>query len=49
MEQYQYRSRFDNFLVDLCVGPAEEINQQMFDGEPVMVQLRRGELSRPVK
>ena len=48
MEQYQYCSRFDNFLVDLCIGPAEEINQQMFDGEPVFTYKRGATIAAEV-
>ena len=35
MIKLQYESKFDGFLVDLRVGPAEELNQAMFGGEPV--------------
>ena len=35
MIELQYESKFDGFLVDLRVGPAEELNQTMFGGDPV--------------
>ena len=35
MIELQYESNFDGFLVDLRIGPAEELNQVMFGGEPV--------------
>ena len=35
MIELQYESKFDGFLVDLRIGPAEELNQVMFGGEPV--------------
>ena len=35
MIELQYESKFDGFLVDLRVGPAEELNKVMFGGEPV--------------
>ena len=35
MQHFQYASQFDNFLVDLCIGPAEEINRRLFGGDPV--------------
>ena len=35
MIKLQYESKFDGFLVDLRVCPAEELNQAMFGGEPV--------------
>ena len=35
MIELQYESKFDRFLVDLRVGPAEELNQAMFGGDPV--------------
>ena len=48
MEQYQYGSRFDNFLVDLCIGPAEEINKQLFGGDPVFTYKRGATISADV-
>ena len=35
MIELQYESKFDGFLVDLRIGPAEELNQAMFGGEGV--------------
>ena len=35
MIEMQYESKFDGFLVDLRVGPAEELNEAMFGGGPV--------------
>ena len=35
MIELQYQSKFDGFLVDLRIGPAEEVNNTMFGGEPV--------------
>ena len=35
MIELQYESKFDGLLVDLRIGPAEELNQAMFCGEPV--------------
>ena len=35
MIELQYESKFDGFLVDLRIGPAEELHQAMFGGEPV--------------
>ena len=35
MIELQYESKFDGFLVDFRIGPAEELNQAMFGGEPV--------------
>ena len=35
MIELQYESKFDGFLVDLRIGPTEELNQAMFGGEPV--------------
>ena len=37
MIELQYESKFDGFLVDLRIGPAEELNQAMFGGEPVLL------------
>ena len=36
----QYESKFDGFLVDLRVGPAEELNNAMFGGEEVFTYKR---------
>jgi hypothetical protein len=38
MIELQYESKFDGFLVDLRIGPAEELNQVMFGGEPVFAR-----------
>jgi hypothetical protein len=35
MIELQYQSKFDGFLVDLRMGPAEEVNKAIFGGEPV--------------
>ena len=35
MIELQYQSEFDGFLVDLRIGPAEEVNKAIFGGEPV--------------
>ena len=35
MIKLQYASNFDGFLVDFRVGPADELNNEMFGGEPV--------------
>ena len=35
MVELQYQSKFDGFLVDLRIGPAEEVNNAKFGGEPV--------------
>ena len=40
MIEVQYESKFDGFLVDLRVGPAEELNEAMFGGEPVFTYKR---------
>ena len=40
MIELQYESKFDGFLVDFRVGPAEELNQAMFGGEPVFTYKR---------
>ena len=37
MIELQYESKFDGFLVDLRVGPAEELNEAMFGGEQVFM------------
>ena len=33
--ELQYESKFDGFLVDLRIGPAEVLNRVMFGGNPV--------------
>ena len=45
MTELQYESNFDGFLVDLRVGPAEELNQAMFGGEPVFSYKRGATVS----
>ena len=35
MIELQYQSKFDGFLVDLRIGPAEEVNKAIFGVEPV--------------
>ena len=35
MIEMQYESKFDGFLVDLRIGPTEELNNAMFGGEEV--------------
>ena len=45
MIELQYESKFDGFLVDLRVGPAEELNQTMFGGEPVFTYKRGATIS----
>jgi hypothetical protein len=35
MIELQYQSKFDGFLMDLRIGPAEEVNNAMLGGEPV--------------
>ena len=45
MIELQYESKFDGFLVDLRVGPAEELNQAMFGGEPVFTYTRGATVS----
>lgn len=45
MIELQYESKFDGFLVDLRVGPAEELNQAMFGGEPVFTYKRGATVS----
>jgi hypothetical protein len=35
MIELQYQSKFDGFLVDLRIGPAEEVNKAIFGGESV--------------
>ena len=43
--ELQYESKFDGFLVDLRIGPAEELNQAMFGGEPVFTYKRGATVS----
>lgn len=45
MIELQYESKFDGFLVDLRIGPAEELNQVMFGGEPVFTYKRGATVS----
>ena len=45
MIELQYESKFDRFLVDLRIGPAEELNQMMFGGEPVFTYKRGATVS----
>ena len=45
MIELQYESKFDRFLVDLRIGPAEELNQAMFGGEPVFTYKRGATVS----
>ena len=45
MIELQYESKFDGFLVDLRVCPAEELNQAMFGGEPVFTYKRGATVS----
>ena len=45
MIELQYESKFDGFLVDLRIGPAEELNQAMFGGEPVFTYKRGATVS----
>ena len=45
MIKLQYESKFDGFLVDLRVCPAEELNQAMFGGEPVFTYKRGATVS----
>ena len=45
MLEIQYESKFDGFLVDLRVGPAEELNRVMFGGEPVFTYKRGATVS----
>ena len=45
MIELQYESNFDGFLVDLRIGPAEELNQAMFGGEPVFTYKRGATVS----
>ena len=40
MIELQYESKFDGFLVDLRIGPAEELNNAMFGGEEVFTYKR---------
>ena len=48
MIELQYESKFDGFLVDLRVGPAEELNEMMFGGEPVFTYKRGATISSNV-
>ena len=48
MIELQYESKFDGFLVDLRVGPAEELNETMFGGEPVFTYKRGATISSNV-
>ncbi len=45
MIELQYESKFDGFLVDLRVGPADELNQTMFGGESVFTYKRGATIS----
>ena len=45
MIEVQYESKFDGFLVDLRVGPAEELNETMFGGEQVFTYKRGATIS----
>ena len=45
MIKLQYESKFDGFLVDLRVGPAEELNEAMFGGEQVFMYKRGATVS----
>ena len=45
MIELQYESKFDGFLVDLRIGPAEELNQAMFGGKPVFTYKRGATVS----
>ena len=45
MIELQYESKFDGFLVDLRIGPAEALNQGMFGGEPVFTYKRGATVS----
>ena len=40
MIELQYESKFDGFLVDLRVGPAEELSNAIFSGAPVFTYKR---------
>ena len=48
MIELQYESKFDGFLVDLRVGPAEELNEAMFGGDPVFTYKRGATISSHV-
>lgn len=48
MIEMQYESKFDGFLVDLRVGPAEELNETMFGGDPVFTYKRGATISSNV-
>ena len=45
MIELQYESKFDGFLVDLRIGPAEELNNTMFGGEEVFTYKRGATVS----
>ena len=45
MIEMQYESKFDGFLVDLRIGPAEELNNAMFGGEQVFTYKRGATVS----
>ena len=45
MIELQYESKFDGFLVDLRIGPAEELNNAMFAGEQVFTYKRGATVS----
>ena len=45
MIEMQYESKFDSFLVDLRIGPAEELNNAMFGGEEVFTYKRGATVS----
>ncbi len=45
MIEMRYESRFDGFLVDLRIGPAEELNNAMFGGEEVFTYKRGATIS----
>ena len=45
MIEMQYESKFDGFLVDLRIGPAEELNNAMFGGEEVFTYKRGATVS----
>ncbi len=45
MIELQYESKFDGFLVDLRIGPAEELNNAMFGGDEVFTYKRGATVS----
>ena len=45
MIEMQYESKFDGFLVDLRIGPAEELNNATFGGEEVFTYKRGATVS----